>query len=163
MVESNGRFCMATYEKNILIRVEGLATKNNTYLFQNFVEKMLQENFKHFIIDFSMCKGMDSTFMGVLLQISNTVELKLLHVGVVCKKSLDSLGISRFFNIIKEKKDLENFCYQILEGGECSKEKMVVMIHDAHTALIKANPENKELFEAFLSDLSSEIKKYSKT
>lgn len=143
-----------------------MATKNNTHLFHDFVEKMLAEGFKNFIIDFFQCKGMDSTFMGILLEISNfknkdrqSVDLTLTNMTRECKKCMDSLGISKFLKILKEKVELPKLCFQILEGEECSRDKMIEIVKKAHEALILCNPVNEEIFREFLEELHLETQK----
>lgn len=155
-----GCFRVAGWNKNIIIVVDGYATQDNSFFFREFVEKMLREGFQNFIIDFSLCKGMDSTFMGVLpgiLNFSDKTQLTLVNLSPQLKGLLDGLGLSQILTIKKEKMTLPNVPLETLAEFKYSKEARIKMILEAHKKLVAISPENAQKFGDFIELLSEEL------
>jgi len=105
----------------VYVRVMGLGNMSNAPVLKVFSEKMIEEGFRRYIIDLESCRGIDSTFMGTLLDIATSAregdrptkkptdsdpgELGVLLVNVDdhCRKQLSSVGLDAFLPIAAER------------------------------------------------------------
>ena len=62
----NSTFLVDAYSDPVLIRVLGRASFVNSSSLREFTGEMMRQGKRRFVIDFSACTGMDSTFLGVL-------------------------------------------------------------------------------------------------
>lgn len=163
----NGRFHIAIWESKILIKVEGFAAQNNSLFFCEFVEKMLQEGFKDFIIDLSCCKSMDSTFMGVLVSVirpepkgngnEDSTSVTIINSNAYHQKLLDSLGISQVLKIKKTAVTLPDIPMKTIEEKRYDSQARLKIIKEAHQALLAFPSDYQQVFANFVHLLDEEL------
>lgn len=174
MVKLHGCFHVASWKNSIVIKVEGFATLNNSLFFHDFVDEMLREGFFDFIIDLSSCKGMDSTFMGVLVGVLNFKKTMLrepekydffcdpyvtiVNANTYHHKLLDGLGISQVLSIKTTPVKLPDVEMRTLKEERYDPQKRMKMIQEAHCHLMKLNAKNEKEFGQFLKLLEEELK-----
>ena len=163
MKKDTNCFKVASWKEIVIIVVEGYATQNNSLLFKDFVDMMLWKGFRKFIVDLHLCKGMDSTFMGVLLSIINfkgknnadgeTIkpDVILINTNEYHMELLECLGLSKILTIKNEKVELPSLQMKILkEESTYTLERRLKMIHKVHEYLVALNEKNRKQFGEFL-------------
>src|SRR3954454_18939325 len=103
----------------VYVRVQGLGNMGNAPVLKAFVDKMLEEGFRRFVVDLNTCRGIDSTFMGTLLDVATSARegdrpaakksmsdsdesepgVLLVNVDEHCRKQLVSVGLDAFLPI----------------------------------------------------------------
>ena len=171
MAKIRGCFHVAAWDSNILIQVEGYATLNNSIFFKEFVEQMLQKGFRDFIVDLSLCQGMDSTFMGVLVGIKFFFQdtdqsdcyprVTLINLTNYHQNLLDTLGISAVLEIKKTPIQLPNIPMTTLQETRPDTKVRLKIIREAHQYLVSLNEKNKKIFTEFLRMLDQELQEKS--
>jgi anti-anti-sigma regulatory factor len=158
---SSGVFRIARQGDAVYVRVVGLGTMTNSVTFKEFADRMLQEGFRRFIVDLAECRGVDSTFMGLLLGLSQaggkgakSDTLTIVNAGAHCKKQMESIGLHRLLKIEDAPHDLPKgveLCE--LPEAETSPVARLKLIVKAHQDLIAIDKKNEEKFGAFLRDI----------
>ena len=171
MTPLDGCFDVASWNRSIIIKIEGYATLNNSIFFRDFVEEMLKQGFRDFIIDLSACKGMDSTFMGVIASVANLgveekeaapdtkaqTKVTLVNTRPYHQKLLDSLGISCLFCITKQPVQLPTVTMTRLTETKYDPTTRLQVIQQAHKYLASLNQGNTKKFGDFLKLLQQEL------
>lgn len=160
-------FEAARWEDGVYIRVHGLANMNNSHLFKDFTEVLLREGVQHFFVDLEHCRGMDSTFMGVLVGITlygermseaRKTRVMVLNPGEHNQKSLYSLGLDSLIEIKKEKvQPPAGMALERLEEKEFNPGRRIQLIEEAHRNLVGISDQNAAVFGPFLQALSEEL------
>ena len=141
---------------------------NNSHLFKDLADTLLQSGYRDFFIDLASCKGMDSTFMGVLVGI--VLYGERVHGargktrGMVVNASehndrlLESLGLQNLIEIRRERVQLpDGITFERLEEKEFDPAKRILLIRDAHQHLAAIDEKNAEVFGPFLKNLAAEL------
>lgn len=166
----SGSFLVAVWGTKILIQVKGNATLNNSLFFRDFVENMLKEGFQEFIIDLALCKGMDSTFMGVLVGLTKEVknsthtggtfpQVMLINLKEYHQKLLDNLGISQVLAIHKSPIALPSIPMKTIPEKQYDLQTRVAFIQEAHRSLVSLQSKYQKQFEEFLATLEQEVQR----
>src|SRR5438105_770497 len=108
----------------VYARVLGLGNMSNAPVLKAFSDKMIEEGYRRFIVDLEHCRGIDSTFMGTLLDIATSARegdrpkkkptdsdpgdpgVLLVNVDDHCRKQLSSVGLDAFLAIAAERAKL---------------------------------------------------------
>jgi len=160
----------------VYVRVMGLGNMSNAPVLKVFSEKMIEEGFRRYIIDLESCRGIDSTFMGTLLDIATSAregdrptkkptdsdpgELGVLLVNVDdhCRKQLSSVGLDAFLPIAAERAKLpQGLELRVLETNDVPPHERLKLILKAHQELVAIDQRNEAKFGAFLKDLLADL------
>lgn len=146
----------------VIVSVFGLGNMFLAPTLRSFVETELKQGFTNFVIDLTHCEGMDSTFMGTFIGLSNQVRsygwFCLVNVSEDNRRLLKMLGVSHFVDVRDER-------FPIPEGKTTALYPTAdpyvrtQQIRDAHKLLIQVNPENAALFAPFIEELENETRK----
>jgi anti-sigma B factor antagonist len=150
----------------ILVQIHGRANFLNCSPLRAFFRKMVDDGQADFLLDFSECKGMDSTFLGILAGAALDLQ-KISPKGSIELTSLDkrnlelvkNLGLHRIVKITenpvskisKLSPDTEN-----LTGGDQTEEQKKEMLIGAHEDLVEIDKANLEKFQDLLTFLKNE-------
>lgn len=157
------RIEVARSQDVVLVRVHGLARLANAMIFEEFCADMIERKFRYFIIDLADCRGMDSTFMGILVGLAQTTfENKETHVCLInasdyCKTLLRTLGLERIVRIVNVPIRLPRVAGFALEDVPCSDEERLAIVQRAHENLVKLDERNARELGSFLAVLKDEI------
>lgn len=168
MVKSRGHFEVARWETTVYVRAVGHADSNNSHLFRDLVEGMLERGFVRFVVDLAACQGMDSTFMGVLggiLRYSRSVDesrpatsVVIVNAGAHCRKLLTDLGLVKILQVPEEAHELpQGVITEKIEATAIDPRARIRMIQRAHENLVTLDQKNREKFGAFLERLAREL------
>lgn len=156
-------FLVSAYSDPIVVQIHGKANYLNCSNFREFMEKMVADGKSKFLLDFEHCKGMDSTFLGILA--GTALELRKQEpVGQlsICKLSqrnnelIVNLGLQALL--------------EIQESGDCSKGSdadfaslankevsSAASVLDAHENLVKADEQNAAKFQDVIAFLKNQV------
>jgi anti-anti-sigma factor len=157
----------------VYVHVAGLGNMSNAPALKEFVDAMLKEGFRRFVIDLDGCRGVDSTFMGTLLDIATTARegarpssgsddgepgVLLVNVDDHCRKQLGSVGLDAFIPIRPGNAKLpEGIEMRELAIRDVPAPERVKLILKAHQELVAIDARNKEKFGAFLRGLLKDL------
>ena len=140
--------------------IAGRANYLNCKQVGEFFEMALRRGSKKFFLNFAQCKGMDSTFMGMIASLA----LKLIKQGcpdsvVLCSlegrnlELIENLGLE---SLVKIQDAPEMFFPREFLGSETATKEEIL---DSHKSLIAANPANAKDFEDVVSFMQKEIER----
>jgi anti-anti-sigma regulatory factor len=157
----------------VYVRVLGLGSMHNAPVLKEFVDAMLKEGFRRFVIDLESCRGVDSTFMGTLLDVATTARegarpqsdsndgeagVFLVNVDDHCQKQLQSVGLDTFIPIHQgEARMPAGLELRTLEMRDVSSPERLKLILKAHQELVAIDARNKEKFGSFLEELLKDL------
>ena len=160
-------FLVSAYTEPVVIRIFGKANYLNCNAFREFIEKMLADGKRRFVIDFRECKGMDSTFLGILA--GTALELRRPDrsgVLLLCRLSernhelISNLGLQNLLTIAddlpeaSEKREREPDAFSGLDNEEVSDARKVL---EAHENLVEADDLNAAKFQDVIAFLRNQV------
>ncbi len=154
---------ITTFEKTIVAKLSGLGTLHNCFNFYNFILNMRDKDYRFIYIDLSECRGMDSTFMGMLVDIYRKyVQLNgnvwVSNPSEYALRQLTLLGISEVIEIRNYSKDndlkFEDFS---VDSTEFETEDWLRFVKQSHENLVTIDSRNKDRFDKFLQTLQQEM------
>ena len=148
-------------EEFVYCRVVGLGNMNNCAAFQSYSQQMRDRGYREFILDFSSCDGLDSTFLGILLGIALGDRTTPAHVVVVnasdgVRRLLGEVGIDRLLEVCPERGALPEIPLQRLQEEQRERDR-IQMILRAHEDLCAVDSANHQRFGQFLAALKKEL------
>ncbi len=161
--------------EKVIVRVVGKGCFINSRNFKEALMKLLEGNYDEIIIDLCDCKGMDSTFIGVLTGITlknlkkRQKHIVLANISKTNRELLDTLGVLRFFEIDEEPSTFETNFESVIDTPEDPDDAISQIKHilEAHENLMKADEKNVERFktvqQALEHDLADKIERKKKT
>ena len=164
----SGVFRIARQGDAVYVRVIGLATMTNSVTFKDFADRMADEGFRRFIIDLAECRGVDSTFMGLMLGLARPPRekgkeappdaLTIVNAGAHCRKQMESIGLHRLLRIQADPAEIpRGLELHDLPEAETSSIARLKLIMKAHQDLIAIDKKNEEKFGAFLRDIQKNL------
>ena len=149
-------------EHSVYCRVVGIGNMNNCAPFQAFSLHMQERGYRQFILDFSTCEGLDSTFLGILLGIavgrgSGTAEVVVVNASVSVRRILHEVGIDHLVDVCRDDVQLPDVPLTRLDPIEYAPEKKIDMVLEAHENLCRIDGENSRRFGEFLDLLKGEL------
>ncbi len=154
---------LATCDDSIVYcRVVGYGNMNNCAPFQESSTELQQQGYRQFIVDFSRCEGLDSTFLGILLGMAvglndEPSRVMIVNASDAIVKILSEVGIDCLLEVCREKVTLPDVPMQRLEPVERGREQRAAMILKAHENLCRIREENQERFGRFVKILREEL------
>jgi len=149
----------------VVIRIQGRASFQNSACIQEFFKNMIEQGKSRFVMDFSACSSMDSTFLGVLagtaLQLRKFTPQGSLVLARVETRNLElvrNLGLHRLLTI-----DTGQTVIEAATGAKpltCTTRtelESARLVLQAHESLIQVDETNRKKFEDVLSFLKKRI------
>jgi len=151
-------------ERLVYCRVVGTANMNNTAPFEAFARRAIDRGYREFILDFSGCEAIDSTFLGIVLGLqlgrgapgAARSRVTAVNVAPSVLRTIAEVGIDRLIEVIPERVDLPPVPLERLER-ECTESDRLDLILSAHETLCELDDENRRRFGAFVSLLRDEL------
>lgn len=153
---------LATCDKQfVYCRVVGVGNMNNCAAFQTYSQQMRERGYREFILDFSKCEGLDSTFLGILLGIAlgdrrTPAHVVVLNANQTILRILGEVGIDRLLEVCPEKVELPEIPLQRLQEQQRGRDR-IAMILRAHEDLCELDSDNHQRFGRFLTALKKEL------
>lgn len=151
-------------DKEVLIKIIGEGTIHNSHTLKEFLNQMIKEGYKDFIICLEECLSVDSTFIGVLVGIGLKLKkkfnrtLRLVNVSAHNRKPLKTLGVIGLFDVIEDwRETFEELKY--LERKRTTKLQAAEHIMRAHEHLMELDVANRIKFKDVHKFMAQEIAK----
>ncbi len=147
----------------VVIRVFGRANYLTSGPLNQLFCRLIEKGKRGFLVDFSECSGMDSTFLGILagatlrlLRETPKGRVDACNLNERNLELLHNLGLHRFVNIRTGKPCAESIDSEESETLQGSTVEAQAML-DAHRSLIEADAENKGKFQDVIQFLEQEL------
>lgn len=169
MKRNQAPFAAAKSEDAIYVRITGLASMVNAPTLEAFAQQEIEEGARQFVMDLKACTGVDSTFMGLILALSNQLRelsggddgangIVLINVDEHARKQLSSVGVDAFVTLKRGKTRLpKQLRLTPLTGVEASDRERLKLMVRAHRELVASDARNKAKFGAFLESIVAEL------
>jgi anti-anti-sigma factor len=158
-------FLVSAYSDPVVVQVNGKANYLNCNAFREFIEKVIAGGSRKLFIDFENCKGMDSTFLGILagtaIQLRKLTPLGELIVGNLSERNYElicNLGLQNLLIISKDQAAASK-TFDALKNQEVSDAKNILKAHENLTA---ADQENVGKFQDVIAFLRNQVDKQEK-
>ncbi len=157
------RYLVDTDGAPVILRIEGRANYMNCAPVSRLFDTLFDMGRTEFVIDFHECKGMDSTFLGIIaglaLQVRHSTppgELRLMRMGDRNLELVRNLGLADLVKIetdVSLQKRIENAGALDSDASTQADQKMILR---AHRNLIEADEGNLKRFQDVIAFLSAE-------
>ncbi len=155
-------FLVNAYSTPVAVKINGKANYLNCNSFREFIETIIANGSRQIYIDFQECKGMDSTFLGILAgtaielrKLSPTGELVIGNLSERNYELICNLGLQNLLTVSEDAGNTdENF--NALQNQEVSDAKNILK---AHENLTKADKENVSKFQDVIAFLRNQVEK----
>jgi anti-anti-sigma factor len=162
-----GEVWVGTLNHTIYIRVQGRATHLHGPHLRELAKEMIQRGATRFELDLGLCTYMDSTFLGVLVGISQSLEqaghpkLALSRIGPRNAELFRTLGVERFFLMENPGTALSTLpvAAKPLPLELASDALWAGTILHAHQVLVEADERNAPRFKELLTFLEEDLGK----
>lgn len=163
-MENKSQFLVNPDSDPVAIRVEGKANFKNCGGMKDFLNKMIQDGKRRFVMDFDACTGMDSTFLGVMagaaLQLRKTQprgSLVVSHLNERNHELVHNLGLNRLLTV-DDGADVSRTETSFLESKTVTDEIQAARsVLDAHRNLVEADGDNAAKFKDVMSFCEKQI------
>ena len=157
---SKGFLEVASTGNVAVIRIHGLGNMDSAMILRELAG-VWAGKYPEVLLDFSACSGVDSTFMGTLLCLTEEMNefgghMRLIIVTPECLKLFSMLGIVAFL-ALAGKHALPELIYERLDTVATGAMRRLDIIRHAHEHLVSADEENKQRFGDFLAAVTREI------
>jgi anti-anti-sigma regulatory factor len=151
----------------VLIKINGRANYLNCAPVRELFKTLIREGKHHYVIDFSQCAGMDSTFLGIMagaiLELRKCVPpgtITLCHLGTRNLELINNVGLNRLLVVASECEACTSM--NLSSGNSISIQDTGIpadnaLILEAHQSLIHANRDNLSKFQDVVSFLKKEL------
>ena len=162
------RLEIARAADTILVRVIGLGSVNNAGAFSDFAAQALEDGWRRIALDLSECRGLDSTFLGTVVGISQEIAeapaggkegwVCVVNASAANRELFEIVGADRYvrFKASVQMKPIET---EPLAAGLMSTEKRLELVRRAHENLVSIDARNESRFGEFLKCLAAELAK----
>ena len=158
-------YLVDAYADPVVVRIEGRASFANSGSLKDFVAEMIRQGKTRFVIDFTACTSMDSTFLGVLagaaLELRRQTPPGTLTLARVGERNLElirNLGLHRLATV-----DAGGFPMDFKGGAQAldTKAKDEIesarLVLEAHENLVNADAANAAKFQDVLAFLRNRV------
>ncbi len=166
--KDSSAFLVDAYSDPAIVKIRGRVSFVNSGPLRDFFSKAIESDKRRFIIDFSDCASMDSTFLGILagaaLELRKTDpkgSMVLCRLGARNLELVRNLGLHRIMTVDSGNKSLEfNENAQSLENREGKAElENAKLVLEAHENLIEADDRNRNKFQDVVSFLKNQVER----
>ena len=158
-------FLVSAYSDPVVVQINGKANYLNCNSFREFIGQMLEANKGHIVLDFEHCKGMDSTFLGILA--GTALELRkqtppgvliLCNLGQRNHELVCNLGLQNLLTIAEEIPQPANTSaaagFAALHNDKIADAESILR---AHQSLIQADEGNASKFQDVIAFLKNQV------
>lgn len=161
-------YLVSAYSDPVVVRICGKANYLNCNSFREFIEKVMAGGCRNILLDFRDCKGMDSTFLGILAgtalemrRLSPPGSLVLSRLGKRNHELIENLGLQNLLTISEEASDEgAESTFEGLADQEVSDAEKVLR---AHENLAEADAGNREKFQDVIAFLRNQVESEKST
>ena len=160
-------YLVRAYSDPVVVRINGKANYLNCNSFRDFIEQVISKGRHRILLDFEACRGMDSTFLGILAgtalelrQKDPPGELALCRLGERNHELILNLGLQNLLSLGEEADGELGESFDQLEDDEVSDAKKVLQ---AHENLADADAGNRAKFQDVIAFLRNQVESEEKS
>jgi anti-anti-sigma factor len=165
MDSTSAKLMVAVLDKTVCVRIHGRADFTCSVDLRKLICELQERGYSHFILDLRECRLMDSTFLGVLANITlrfaetgdKEQPLELLNANPRIIETLDNLGVAHLFKICSSSGTLPANFLPLSPGNPASPVEMARTCLQAHETLMTLNPENAQKFKDVAQFLAEDL------
>ena len=162
---NEGKYQFAENENFYLIKMSGNLKYTGSGGFDIFIENIFSkiEN-KAVVIDLTEAQYLDSTNLGILAKIADTMLSDFEQKTTIISSNPDittlltNIGFDDYFTILDECPDTSTVLSDISEMVTGNR-SMALMMLEAHKSLMELNNDNKNVFSSVVDLLEKEVQK----
>ncbi|MFT5836692.1 MAG: anti-sigma B factor antagonist [Candidatus Azotimanducaceae bacterium] len=158
-------FLVSAYSDPVVVKINGKANYLNCNSFREFVETIIAGGSHQIFIDFETCKGMDSTFLGILagtaLELRKLTPAGELVVGNLSERNFElicNLGLQNLLTVCTGETEATHDL-DALQNQEVSDAKNILTAHENLTLVDKNNVSK---FQDVIAFLRNQVEKQNK-
>jgi anti-sigma B factor antagonist len=159
-------YLVRAYSDPVVVRINGKANYLNCNSFRDFIEQVIAEGRHRILLDFEDCRGMDSTFLGILAgtalelrQKDPPGKLSLCRLGERNHELILNLGLQHLLSLGGEADKAVGESFDQLEDDEVGDAKKVLQ---AHENLADADAGNRAKFQDVIAFLRNQVESEEK-
>jgi anti-anti-sigma factor len=163
-------------QHEVFVRVAGRGTFQNSQPLRRFAQEMIKRGYREFVMDLAECRGMDSTFLGVLAGIGlrlakdgQTGKVHIVNANACNLESLRILGLDRLLDIATAALDPAQHPipagFHLLPGTDLTqlhsldRDATAEAMLEAHTDLIHVDNRNEQKFRDVTKALRERVER----
>jgi anti-sigma B factor antagonist len=160
-------FAVNPYNDPIVVRIQGKATFLNCGPLKEFLDGMIQRGKRQFIVDFQQCRGMDSTFLGILAGVGIRLmradppgKVVLARLGTRNLELVRNLGLHRVMLVDEQGLDVADESLVALAGESAQQHEEITnarMVLAAHENLVAVDAANEAKFQDVIAFLKNQV------
>lgn len=159
--KENGIYVART-KAGAYVQIHGYGNLHNAPAFEAFALSVIKNKLYDFVLNLEFCRGVDSTFMGTLLNVDRTAResnnneaggLVLLNTSKNCNTQISSVGLDQFLQFRESTNPLPPVQMVRLDESLIDQKEGLDLIVRVHQQLIAADPRNEEKFGPFLRSI----------
>ena len=155
----SARLQVAVIEGIACIKVSGPADFAAGVDFKTVVNQSCENGGHMLLLDLTDCVNMDSTFLGILMSMTNRIDrIELLNPSDRIIDLLDSLGVMKFLAVGNGKNPFDAKL-QEAESTNADKRAITEASLEAHKLLMEINPDNVPRFKDVAQFLEEDLNK----
>ncbi len=164
--DNQNRIDVAILGKAVYLKPYGYATQRNCLGIPDFLDAMFGAGCQYAIFDLAKCRGMDSTFLGVIADAAATSPRRqgksvvVLNAGDRARRQLQRVGLIPLLCLREEEVELSDdveLCQMGYVPFPEDRKSRLEKIRELHEQLVRLNAGNKKLFGQFLEMLDEEL------
>lgn len=161
------QFLVNPYNEPVIIQLNGKASFMNSAPLKAFFLRMIEQGKRNFVVDFEHCKGMDSTFLGILaglgielMKAEDSGSVVLTRLGERNLELVRNLGLHRIMTVddgqvaAETAEQAEALELTAEQRGEVENARLVLQ---AHENLVEIDESNKTKFQDVISFLKNQM------
>lgn len=158
-------FAVARAGATVYVRASGLANMKNAPTLHGFLEAEEANGMTKVCLDLGACLGMDSTFMGLMVEFARRLEdvqgrLVIVNPGPRNLALLNMLGVDEVVRIVERCDAPPATFHDLTSEPTLSTRERMQLIRSAHDHLVQLNDANQQKFSAFLAALDKDLAKF---
>ena len=169
MPKEEPQFLVNPYGDPVILQVRGKASFLNSAPVKELFDRLVKKQDRsRFVIDFSKCTGMDSTFLGILAGLGISMMKRepkgsviLCNLGERNLELIENLGLHQLLTVHKGMKSDDELGSESLEtldkGAKPSSIENARMVLDAHENLVEMDASNKAKFQDVIAFLKNQV------
>ena len=155
----SARLQVAVAEGIACVKVGGPANFAAGVDFKTVVNRSCEEGGRVLLLDLTDCVNMDSTFLGILMSMTNRLDrIELLNPSDRITDLLDSLGVMELL-IVGTGENPFDAKLQEAESTNADKRALTEVSLEAHKLLMEINPDNVSKFKDVAQFLEEDLNK----
>ncbi len=165
-MSEEGQISVAVVGKSVYVRPTGLATQNNSLGLPDFLSTMFRQGCSSVTFDLKDCRGMDSTFLGVIASaamsrmLPRTKTVVIINASENAERQLRMIGLLPVVAVKREPVkppdglELAEVDFVHFPASQRARTRKIKALHEK---LIKLNERNRKQFSGFLEMLEAEL------